>query len=485
MSEGKDRTIGIAVTIAMALFVLAAGPWFHGGRGSPAPVSSPSVGPTPSPTPSPSMAPAFELSVRLGRVSGRSPAGAVAARRLFAPAEAVLDTMTELYSIGFVDPDRWAGGRFPGLLRLFAPDLRRAARHDLRSLTLGRAVGKLEAVRPVRARLDVRFATDPARHPLAAFAEMDFAGVAIAGDAELPIRHGGRFVLRRSHGRWRIAAYDVRSRVPSPGEIRAEARKASGSPEIASRDLLFLLVIGSDARPGQAVQATRADSIHIVGVNPTRHRASIVGIPRDSYVSIPGGGVDKINAALARGGPELVVATVERLTGIRIDGYLLTGFEGFERAVSAVGGIDIVIPYPISDRYSHAQFRRGRTHLSGREALAFSRNRHDAPGGDFGRSLNQGRLLIAALREMQAAMRGDRLGLVPWVFAATNHLRTDLSLGDLIDLALAAPAIDADLVRNTVVSGRGGSAGGRSVIFLGAAAATTFRDLARDAILGR
>lgn len=483
MSEARDRLIGIAVTVATVTLVLVGASISISGEGPAVGSGSPVPAPSP-PAPSPTAEPGFELTVRLGRVSGRSPNGPVPRGRLGRQAEAVLETMTELYSVGFVDPDRWGGGRFPGLFRFFAPDLRAPARGDLRTLTLGRAAARLDAVRPSRARLDIRFATDAARRPVVAFAEMDFAGVGLAGDAEVRIRHAGRYVLRPSNGRWRIASYDVRSRVPSPGEIRAEVRSASRSPGIPSRDLLFILVIGSDARPGQAAQATRADSIHIVGVNPRRHRASIVGIPRDSFVTIPDAGVDKINAALVGGGPELLVDTVERLAGIRIDGYVLTGFDGFERLVNAVGGLDVVIPYPISDRYSHAQFRAGPTHLSGREALAFSRNRHDAPGGDFGRSLNQGRVLIAALREVQAAMRADRLGLVPWVFAATSYLRTDLSLTDMIDLALAAPSIDADRVRNTVVTGSVGSAGGRSVVFLGEAAAATFRDLARDAIVG-
>lgn len=483
MSLGKDRRIGIAVTAAAGLLIALAGPWFTD-RASER-VDRPSQAPRPataSPTPDPE--PAFELSVELGRVRGRGPHGRVGARRLAEPAQAVLQTMTELYSAGFVDPERWGGGRFPGLLRHFARDLRTQARGDLKHLTLGRAASELDAVRPRRARLDVRFLTDTARRPIVAFAEMDFAAAGVAGEAEVRIRHRGRYVLRSEEGRWRVAAYDVRSRVPSPGEIRGEVRTASGSPAMRSGDPLFILVIGSDARPGEAVQGARADSIHIVGINPRKQRAAVVGIPRDSYVTIPGAGVDKINAALVRGGPELLVATVERLAGIRIDGYVLTGFDGFVRIVNAVGGIDIVVPYPMSDRYSHAQFRKGPTRLSGRKALAFSRNRHDAPGGDFGRSLNQGRVLVAALREAQDAMAGDRLGVVPWVLAGVRHLRTDLTIRDMLDLVLAAPRIDPDRVRNVVVPGGVGSAGGRSVVFLGGPADAIFRDLARDATLG-
>jgi LCP family protein required for cell wall assembly len=211
----------------------------------------------------------------------------------------------------------------------------------------------------------------------------------------------------------------------------------------------------------------------------------VLGIPRDSWVPIPGAGSSKINAALVRGGPQLVVETVERLTGIRIDAYVLTGFAGFQDVVGAVGGIDIRIPYPVSDRYAHAQFRSGPEHLTGNEALQYSRARHALADGDFGRSLNQGRVLIAALATLREAVR-DRgvAALLPWAVAGARYLHTDLSLVDMFELLLAAPAIDPARVRNEVASGRVGSVGGSSVVFLDGGAYARFRDLARDGLLG-
>jgi LCP family protein required for cell wall assembly len=233
------------------------------------------------------------------------------------------------------------------------------------------------------------------------------------------------------------------------------------------------------------VTATRADSLHIVGVNPRQGRASVLGIPRDSWVPIPGAGSDKINAALVRGGPELVVDTVERLSGIRIDAYVLTGFAGFEALVGDIGGIDIRIPYPVVDRYAHARFRRGPEHLTGNEALAYSRARHDLPNGDLGRSLNQGRVLIAALATLRERYRDvGRAALIPWAIAAARYLHSNLSLTDVFELLLAAPAFDPRRVRNAVLGGHTGSVGGRSVVFLDAGAHAQLRDLARDGVLG-
>ena len=240
----------------------------------------------------------------------------------------------------------------------------------------------------------------------------------------------------------------------------------------------FLLAIGSDARPRRSLTRSLADSLHIVAVNPKTNVASILGIPRDSYVPIPGGGTQKINSSLFRGGPELTVETVERLTGIKMDGYLLVGFEGFRRAVSEIGGIEIVIPEAMSDAASGAHFRPGRTKLDGPEALAFSRNRHDVRGGDFGRSLNQGKLLIAALREFKEAVREDPVNGFIWLLVGAKYLRTDLDMTEMVDLAFHA--LDVDKVKNRVVSGSGGFAGSASVVRLGGSAQAMFRDLRRD-----
>jgi anionic cell wall polymer biosynthesis LytR-Cps2A-Psr (LCP) family protein len=138
----------------------------------------------------------------------------------------------------------------------------------------------------------------------------------------------------------------------------------------------------------------------------------------------------------------------------------------------------------MSDRYSGANFDRGTKRLNGRQALAFSRNRHDAPGGDFGRSLNQGELLVAALREFKTDLRKDPLTLFRWLVAGMRSLQTDLTLPETVDLLLAATSIDPAKVRNRVVSGSGATVGGASVVRLGSSAQAMFRDLRRDGLLG-
>jgi LCP family protein required for cell wall assembly len=281
---------------------------------------------------------------------------------------------------------------------------------------------------------------------------------------------------------WLVLGVSAAGQTPAP-ELERLSRdiQAVLRPPLPSKDPLFILAIGSDARPRGSVTRSLADSLHIIGVNPRTNVASILGIPRDSYVPIPGGGSQKINASLFRGGPELTVETVERLSGIKMDAYMLVGFEGFRQMVSEVGGIEMVIPQAMSDAASGAYFKPGRTRLDGPEALAFSRNRKGVRGGDFGRSLNQGRLMIAALREFRADFRKDPSNAFRWVLSGARYLRTDLTFTEMVDLAFAA--LDVDKVKNRVVSGSGGFVGGASVVRLGSSAQTMFSDLRRDGTL--
>ncbi|MGH2723703.1 MAG: LCP family protein [Actinomycetota bacterium] len=435
------------------------------------PEAGPSAAPT-SPSPSPE-APVPALEVNLARTAGFPVKGKARPRHLRRPARAVREAMDRLYTAAFVDPGAWTGG-FPGALREFRGEARRHARKDINRLTVGRAARVLSEVRPVKARLRVDLLLGTGRNALAALARMEFAATGLSTDGvETPIRHRAEYLLRRFGGRWQIVAYRVKHRLV-PQRV----------PGVPTGGTLFVLAIGSDARPRQSVPRARADSIHIIGVNLRKGKASILGIPRDSHVPIPGRGTQKINAALFLGGPELLVRTVEQLTGIRMDGYLLTGFEGFRRMVTRIGGLTVRVPYRMSDAASGAYFQPGSKRMKGRAALAFSRNRHDAPGGDFGRSVNQGAVILAALRELRRDVGKNPATLFRWVGVAAQHLQTDLSPLERLELLIAALSIDPGKVRNRVVSGGGGFAGSASVVFLGGGARAMFQDLRRDGTLG-
>ncbi|PLS76365.1 MAG: hypothetical protein CYG61_02560, partial [Actinobacteria bacterium] len=277
---------------------------------------------------------------------------------------------------------------------------------------------------------------------------------------EPPSRPG----LKPADGRPYPGAIAFRTSVPVPSE------------------LTFVLVLGSDARPGQDIRRTNADSIHLLAVNPRTQQGTILGIPRDAWVDIPGRGNGKINSALAQGGAPLAVETVRRLTGLPIQYYVLTGFAGLTAIVDELGGVEVPVDRRMDDAASGARFERGLHHFNGAQALAFTRNRKDVANGDFSRSENQGTLMLAALAKMRAEI-GDDDGLRRWTGVLLRHGALDVAPDRLLGLAALARGIDPGGLRNVVAPGRIGFAGRQSVVFLNEEAARLFFDLRDDAVL--
>jgi hypothetical protein len=174
----------------------------------------PRTGPeAPIPTPTP----AYYLIVDLRRVDEVAVTGRVREREVQEAALGVRETMSGLYGAGFVNTAEWQGGRFPSLYGYFSGTARPQVREDLEDLSLGRTATRLAAVRPDRARVNVRVMVGPTGHPVAAVAGMEFRATGLGSTdgtgAELPIHHRGRYVLRRDGGRWLVVAYDVGGRV--------------------------------------------------------------------------------------------------------------------------------------------------------------------------------------------------------------------------------------------------------------------------------
>lgn len=243
---------------------------------------------------------------------------------------------------------------------------------------------------------------------------------------------------------------------------------------------VFLLAVGSDARPGQ--DGGLGDAIHLIGVNPAAGQATVLNIPRDTYVPIPGHGTQKINNAFAFGGPRLMAETVGQLVGVQIPYAISTDFEGLTAMVDELGGIDVDIPQPHDDDASGAHFEAGPNHLNGAEALAFSRNRKGFTDGDFTRTENQGLLVISALRQLQSK-HTTAVGTVKSLAILGRHTQIDgIGLGELYNLARVGLAVPADAVRNITMPGTTGSAGGASVVHP-SGADSLFADIADDAVL--
>jgi LCP family protein required for cell wall assembly len=279
------------------------------------------------------------------------------------------------------------------------------------------------------------------------------------------------------------AAERVRPAAAAP-LFQLEPAHAEFVPLLDGSEPIFVLVIGSDARPGEDIGKTRADSLHIVAINPAKHKATVVGIPRDAFVDIPDHGQNKINSAMFYGGPELVVRTVENLTGLTMDYWAMAGFTTFTKMVNGVDGLVVDVPIAMDDSFSEAFLEAGVQRLSGEDALAFARNRHDLLAGDFGRSENQGLLMISALAQLKREFAKDPGRMLIWLSSFLRNAQTTLALDDLMDLAFTATAIAPKRVVNAVFPGGNGFVGNMSVVNLDQEVLQTIsRDLEDDGLI--
>ncbi len=170
-----------------------------------------------------------------------------------------------------------------------------------------------------------------------------------------------------------------------------------------ARDVVWILFLGSDARPGQRVTASRADAIQMTGVNLRTGDATMIGLPRDAYVDIPGRGREQINAAMSFGGPKLMGRTVGNLVGLQPDYVLTAGFDGFRQMVNSVGGVTVESRFAFSDPVRPRGYRVGPNKLNGFQAMIFARIRKSFPRGDFDRSANQQDVMRGILRRCGGA----------------------------------------------------------------------------------
>ncbi len=152
------------------------------------------------------------------------------------------------------------------------------------------------------------------------------------------------------------------------------------------------LVVGSDARTGLAGRRTDTIMLLHTGSGPT----TLVSLPRDSLVPVPGHGTTKINAAFAFGGPRLLTRTIEDATGLRIDDYVEIGFTGFVDLVDAVGGIQICPKTAMKDPLADLDIAKGCQEADGATALGYARSRHTQTLGDIDRAKHQ-REVVAAI----------------------------------------------------------------------------------------
>lgn len=174
----------------------------------------------------------------------------------------------------------------------------------------------------------------------------------------------------------------------------------SGRPDTAGTTYL---IAGSDSRADahfkDDTEGERTDTIMLLH-HAKNGQVSLISLPRDSFVNIPGHGDNKINAAYALGGPQLLVETVEQLTGLTVDHYVEVGMGGITNAVDAVDGVNLCLDYNVDDEYSQLKWQAGCHTADGRTALAFARMRYADPLGDIGRAERQRQVISGLMQKV-------------------------------------------------------------------------------------
>ena len=232
----------------------------------------------------------------------------------------------------------------------------------------------------------------------------------------------------------------------------------------------FLLAVGSDARPDEPLKGSRGDTLQVIGIDG-KGGGGVMGIPRDTWAPLPGGGSGKINAAFAYGGGDGQLASVRAVTGLPVEGYVATGFKGFKAIVDQSGGLPMTIAKKIVFLHK-LTIPSGKQSLSGKEALAYARERKSLANGDFGRSAHQGDMLLAAA----VAARLAGVGVIPKAMSVVSrNAATDLSAADALTFVASFYRLDPRKVGHEVAVGSiGTSSDGQSIVKVNSSARAVF-----------
>jgi LCP family protein required for cell wall assembly len=256
-------------------------------------------------------------------------------------------------------------------------------------------------------------------------------------------------------------------KLPDPFASIPAAERPPASPERAVTILLAGIDSELDTSPG------RSDALMLVRLTADRRHAYVVSLPRDSWVNIPGHGMDKVNAAYAYGGQTLAVRTVERLTRVRIDHVAVVDMAGFRELTDALGGIVLTVPKDVTDPH-FVSFPAGTRRFDGAAALAYVRERRGLPRGDLDRVRRQQQFLKAVLEQMGQQDDPRRLAAALDAVSRTVAVDKGFGSGEMLRLLLSFRKLRGEISFLTVPAAGTGHVGNASVVFLDAKLGPTF-----------
>ena len=227
----------------------------------------------------------------------------------------------------------------------------------------------------------------------------------------------------------------------SDEEIMAINDALKPEKDMTFTEPFYMILIGTDEAEDSTEDMHRSDTNIVVRIDPAKNQATMVSIPRDTKIDIDGYGTNKFNAAYAYGGAAGTIREANQLLGIEISHYAEVNFGKLKELVDAVGGVDVEVTERVDDpdadgTTAHPEWPRviieeGEQHLDGNQALVFARSRA-YPDGDFTRTANQRKLIMAIVNKVLALNTAELLGAVQ---AAANCVTTDLAVGHIAALA--------------------------------------------------
>ncbi len=227
-----------------------------------------------------------------------------------------------------------------------------------------------------------------------------------------------------------------------PGPVSPTARPVLGKyPDGQVR----ILVLGSDARP---TGGFRTDIIMLVTINPQQGTATVLSLPRDLWVDLPGWGANRINTAMVYGGFSLMASTLESNLGVRPTHYIMTTFNGFTQIIDSLGGVDVTASKTLTDKCSsnlggyrgYCTVNPGITHMNGQFALWYVRSRYST--SDFDRERRSQEVLQALFSKL---MNLNAIARIPDMYEIyRKNVETNLSLADIVGLAPVASSLISD-----------------------------------------
>ena len=218
-----------------------------------------------------------------------------------------------------------------------------------------------------------------------------------------------------------------------PAAAKEPEQKAAKDATAASGEPLDVLVLGVDRRPSASKgSSTRSDTIMLVRVIPATGEVKLLSVPRDLYVEVEPGEVNRINTAYAYGGVDQAKAVMEGVTGVGIENYVIVDFEGFEKVIDAIGGVRVDVGSGVfPEKWNMGE---GMERLNGHKALKYARYR-GTPRADLDRIDHQQKLLAALRRQ---ALRWNTVTRLPGAIKVANeNVNTDLGVLQVIPLARA------------------------------------------------